>query len=93
MARVPVSGNGAYTANYLLLAPKDRSIFLIVPSWNLTCQNCSKTFTHSKVEDGSLKNYFFPKKPEFPADGQELECPACNTKAQYQQSDLRYDSK
>jgi hypothetical protein len=67
--------------------------FLLVPSWNLTCQNCSKTFMHSKVEDASLNNYFFPKKPEFPADGQELECPTCNTKTQYQQSDLRYSSK
>jgi hypothetical protein len=79
-----------YTANNLLLAPKDRSIFLRMPTWNLTCQSCSKTFAHSKVEDSTLNDYFLPKKPEFPTNGQELECPACNTKAQYQRYDLRY---
>jgi hypothetical protein len=63
-----------------------------MPSWNVTCQNCSETFTHSKIED-TLADYFFPKKPEFPADGQELECPACKSKAQYQWTDLRYDPK
>ena len=42
---------------------------------------------------GKLPNYYLPQNPEFPAKGLELECPTCNTKAQYQQSDLRYDSK
>jgi hypothetical protein len=64
-----------------------------MPSWNLTCQNCSKSFTHSKLEEANLLNYNLPRKPEFPAEGQELECPSCKTKARYQQSDLRYDSK
>ena len=64
-----------------------------MPSWNLTCQNCSKSFTHSKIEGGNLANYFVPQKPEFPAQGRELQCPNCNTKAQYQRTDLRYDSK
>jgi hypothetical protein len=48
---------------------------------------------HSKIEEGNLSNYYYPQKPVFPAEGQELECPNCNAKAQYQQSDLRYDSK
>ena len=65
----------------------------VMPSWNLTCQNCSKSFTHSKIEGDKLSDYYLPQKPEFPAEGQELECPTCNTKAQSQQSDLRYDSK
>jgi hypothetical protein len=64
-----------------------------MPSWNLTCQSCSKRFTHSKIEAGNLANYFVPQKPEIPAQGQELQCPHCNTKAQYQRTDLRYDSK
>ena len=64
-----------------------------MPSWNLTCQNCSESFTHSKIEGGNLANYFVPQKPEFPEEGQELQCPNCNTKAQYQRTDLRYDSK
>jgi hypothetical protein len=64
-----------------------------MPSWKLTCQNCSESFTHSKVAVGNLANYFVPLKPEFRPEGQELQCPHCNTKAQYQRTDLRYDSK
>jgi hypothetical protein len=42
---------------------------------------------------GNLANYFVPQKPEFPAQGQELQCPNCSTKTKYQRTDLRYDSK
>jgi hypothetical protein len=47
---------------------------------------------HSEIE-GNLANYFYPKHPEFPADGQELECPNCKTTARYQWTDLRYDAR
>ena len=74
------------------LDPMGRRIFLLMPGWILTCKNCSKRFSHSKIEEDKLTNFYLHRKPEFPAEGLELECPTCNTKSQYQQSDLRYDS-
>jgi hypothetical protein len=35
--------------------------------------------------------YFFPKKPEVPTEGLEMECPECKTKCVYQQSELWYE--
>jgi DNA-directed RNA polymerase subunit RPC12/RpoP len=58
-------------------------------SWELTCKNCGDRFSHSKIEE-TLADYFLPKKPEFPAKGQEIKCPSCKTTGTYQRSDLRY---
>jgi hypothetical protein len=60
-----------------------------MPRWVLTCNNCSKVFPHADISD-TLENLFFPKKPKFPPGGLEQECPSCNTKAVYQQQELRY---
>ena len=60
-----------------------------MPRWVLTCNNCSKVFPHAEIGD-TLENLFFPEKPKFPPGGLEQECPHCNTKAVYQQQELRY---
>jgi hypothetical protein len=62
-----------------------------MPSWVLTCKSCGERFSHSKIEE-TLADYFLPKKPEFPAEGQKLECPNCKTEGTYQRSELRYKS-
>jgi hypothetical protein len=38
-----------------------------------------------------LIDYLHPTKPEFPAEGTELECPSCRTKAVYMRHELRYE--
>lgn len=63
------------------------------PFWFLTCKSCTRTFVHSEIgETQGILEYFFPKKPEFPAGGQELECVHCHAKAVYAQSELQYGS-
>ena len=58
--------------------------------WVLNCSNCNEAFTHSTIDDTGIANYFMPKKPDFPPDGAEFECPNCGHSATYQQSDLRF---
>src|ERR1700687_2971879 len=52
-----------HTAYSRLRRPIDCSIFSLMPSWTLTCQNCSKSFTHSKIEESKLSNYYLPQMP------------------------------
>jgi len=40
-----------------------------MPSWIVECRNCRSKFTHSKIDNIGMSNYFLPLKPEFPADG------------------------
>jgi hypothetical protein len=58
--------------------------------WVFTCKNCFKVVPYSEIGD-TLTDYFFPKKPEVPTDGLEMECPACKTKSVYQQHELWYE--
>jgi len=61
------------------------------PKWVIDCRNCLVSFIHSEVgRDRNLSDYLRPTAPEFPSVGQEMECPACKTKAIYTRHDLRY---
>jgi phage FluMu protein Com len=63
------------------------------PRWIVTCSHCQKTFAHSEIPEArDLENYYLPAKPEFPAQGQELQCPHCKVVVAYQRSDLRYEA-
>jgi hypothetical protein len=70
-----------------------------MPRWVLYCNDCGKEFTHSKIERGSLEDYYLEPKPEFPVGDSSVECPHCkkkkNKKKQkktslYQRSQLTY---
>jgi hypothetical protein len=64
------------------------------PRWVIDCRNCRATFIHSEIGvDRKLNDYLYPTKPEFPAEGTELECPSCRTKAIYERTDLRYKTR
>ncbi len=60
--------------------------------WVFTCKNCFKVVPHAEIQNGNtLTDYFFPKKPEVPIEGIEMECPSCKTKHVYQQNELWYE--
>lgn len=63
----------------------------MAPYWTINCRNCKKAFHHSEIQTRNTMDYLLPMKPEFPADGQELECPHCKSKATYLQTDLWYE--
>jgi hypothetical protein len=63
-----------------------------MPSWILDCAGCGSRFTHSVIEPHEIEDRYLPAKPEFAADGAELECPSCGQTATYQRSDLRYQA-
>ena len=53
-----------------------------------------KTFVHSYVgHSREIDDYLHPTEPAVPAEGVELECPKCKTKAVYYSADLRYVPK
>jgi len=61
------------------------------PKWVIDCRNCLGSFVHSEIgNDRRLIDYLLPTAPEFPANGAEMECPLCKTKATYTRQDLRY---
>ena len=62
-----------------------------MPNWVLRCRDCNSIFTHSKIDDVSLADYYVPVKPEFPPAGTELQCPKCGCKAIYQGFALSYE--
>jgi hypothetical protein len=60
--------------------------------WVVDCLNCRATFVHSEIRpDKSLIDYLYPMKPPIPDEGQEMECPSCQTKAIYMRHALRYE--
>jgi len=60
--------------------------------WVFSCKNCFKIVPHSEIGIGrTLTDYFFPKKPEVPTEGLQMECPACKTTCLYQQNELWYE--
>ena len=56
--------------------------------WVLFCKKCDTSFPHTEI-GSSLADYFLPERPEFPAGGQDLECPNCNATCNYSRTDLR----
>jgi hypothetical protein len=62
--------------------------------WAISCRNCKKAFPHSEIRElHAITDYLgLPEKPEFPAGGQELECPHCKSKGTYQRTDLWYEA-
>jgi hypothetical protein len=40
-----------------------------------------------------MADYFFPEKPDFPADGSEVKCTNCGHTALYHRSDLTYEAQ
>jgi hypothetical protein len=46
--------------------------------WVLSCPYCRKEFTYSEIPSTSrLADFFLPVKPDLPAEGIKLDCPAC----------------
>jgi hypothetical protein len=60
--------------------------------WALNCKNCGRSFEYSKISD-TFANYFLAEKPALPSGGLELECPNCHKKANYQRTDLMFQSE
>jgi hypothetical protein len=62
----------------------------VMPSWFLICRNCKNSFRHAEVDTYKLVNFLEERKPFFPDDGLEIECPHCSQINTYHQTDLRY---
>jgi hypothetical protein len=62
-----------------------------MPRWILNCLNCHTEFTHTEIDPKrTFADYFLEPKPEFPANGQKVECPNCKTSSVYQRYNLFY---
>jgi hypothetical protein len=59
-------------------------------SWVLMCKNCAQTIKLSEIIESDLESFYFPRKPELPPSGEELECPHCHQKANYERANLLY---
>jgi hypothetical protein len=60
-----------------------------MPRWVLACPSCKNEFTHGEIGT-TLKDYYFPTKPSFPAEGLNLECPSCKKTSLFRQHQLLY---
>ena len=63
-----------------------------MPYWVISCKNCRRIFSHSKIED-TLANYFVPEKPGFADAGDPMACPHCHAIEKYGCTDLKYQVK
>lgn len=61
-----------------------------MPRWVLNCPTCREDFTHSQSERRTLDDWYLDKKPEFPREGRELQCPNCQTSTWFEKAQLRY---
>lgn len=64
-----------------------------MPRWTLNCQNCKKTFRHSKIDhrsDDLLYDPLWPYRPTVPNSGFNMTCPRCQTPAVYHRFQLMY---
>jgi hypothetical protein len=64
-----------------------------MPQWTLTCQNCNRIFSHSKIEpqsDSLLYDSLWPYRPEIPEHGAIVDCPHCQKSSTYQRFELMY---
>jgi phage FluMu protein Com len=59
--------------------------------WTFRCKNCNKSFQFAEIED-TLDNYYFPAKPDMPAEGLRQKCPHCAAEHSYQSMDLVYEA-
>lgn len=64
--------------------------------WLLGCPECAESFTYAEVTPEAERNDFdlflnTAKKPDFPADGLEVECPRCNKKSRFYRNQLKYE--
>jgi hypothetical protein len=74
----------------MLTSPRE---IVPMPQWVLSCSNCHKVFTHSKINPRSETVPFdplWPTKPDFPNGGLDLACPNCQTSSIYQRFELMY---
>ena len=53
----------------------------------LACKRCGEILAYSEVGN-TLEDYYFPAKPDVPAEGIVCECPTCKCKFPYQQYEL-----
>lgn len=51
-------------------------------NWELQCPNCQKKFIYLRIED-DLESFYIPKRPMFPDNGLNVECPSCGSKTAY----------
>jgi hypothetical protein len=61
-----------------------------MPRWVLNCPSCLHEFTHSESDRRTLDDSYLDKKPEFPREGLELQCPNCQASSLFEQAQLRY---
>jgi hypothetical protein len=59
-------------------------------AWVLGCPNCRGEFEHAKINDTALIDYLQPRKPVFPHEGLEVDCPNCTHKNIYRPHELVY---
>jgi hypothetical protein len=58
--------------------------------WVLNCPQCEAEFTHSKIGDQRLVDYYLPAKPGFPKEGLAMECPNCHKSSVFYRHQLAY---
>jgi hypothetical protein len=63
----------------------------VMASWDLTCANCRKLFTHCEAGERTV-DLHFAEQPKFPTEGLECECPYCHVISLYHKFDLIYCS-
>ena len=62
-----------------------------MPHWVLSCPNCDAELVYSEIpKDITLSDLCFPRKPDFPQKGLQLECSNCKKASCYQREQLTY---
>jgi hypothetical protein len=61
--------------------------------WVLQCTYCQRVFTHSRIKYVGWADFYVPRKPDFPPNGSEIECPECRHKTNYHQNNLMDEGK
>jgi DNA-directed RNA polymerase subunit RPC12/RpoP len=59
-------------------------------AWVLGCPNCKSEFAHAKIDETKFVDYMQPKRPVFPYEGLEIDCPNCTHRSVYYHHELRY---
>ena len=61
-----------------------------MPRWVLRCPSCQQEFTHTQIHRDKLEDYYLEPKPDFPQEGQPVQCPNCNSSAVFRRHQLTY---
>jgi hypothetical protein len=66
-----------------------------MPSWMLTCPQCSHKFTHTMIEAAIIEEarrdpFCVLPRPRMPTAGEMRTCPSCKTESLYRRMDLYY---